>query len=46
VIGLLRPYLAIPGIRQTFVETFCEERLKAGKQSIMAVSAEPADDSD
>jgi Na+/proline symporter len=46
VIGFLGPYLAIPGIKQTFVENFCEERLKAGKQSITAVSAEPADDGD
>jgi hypothetical protein len=46
VIGFLGPYLAIPGITQTFVENFCEERKKTGKEAITAVSAEPADKSD
>jgi hypothetical protein len=46
VIGFLGPYLAIPGIKQKFVENFCEDRRKAGKESITAVSAEPADESD
>jgi hypothetical protein len=40
VVGLLGHYLAIPGIKQTFVENFCEERKKVGADSIAAVKAE------
>jgi len=42
-IAFLGPYLAIPGIKPVFVENFCEERKKAGKESLVAVKAEPAD---
>jgi hypothetical protein len=45
VTGFLGPYLAIPGIKQTFVANFCEERKKAGQESLTAVKAEPADGS-
>jgi hypothetical protein len=45
-VAFLGPYLAISGIKQTYVENFCEERKKAGKESITAVSAAPADKRD
>jgi hypothetical protein len=38
----LGPYLAIPAINQKFVDNFCEERKKAGRESLVAVKAEPA----
>jgi hypothetical protein len=40
VVGLLGHYLAIPGIKPKFVENFCEERKKAGKESLRAVEPE------
>ena len=46
VIGFLGHYVAIPGIQQKFVENFCEERKKAGQESLIAVKAEPAGKSD
>jgi hypothetical protein len=42
VVGLLGHYLAIPGIRPKFVENFCEERKKAGKELLIAVEPEPS----
>jgi hypothetical protein len=41
-VGLLGHYLAIPGIKPIFVEDFCEERKKAGKESLVAVQPEPS----
>ena len=43
VVGLLGGYLAIPGITQTYVENFCEERKKTGKESLVAVKPAPAE---
>jgi hypothetical protein len=37
VVGLLGHYLALPGIKQTFVEHFCDERKKLGDSSLTAV---------
>jgi hypothetical protein len=41
-IGFLGPYLAVPAIKQTFVDNFCEERKKAGRESLIAVKAAPS----
>src|SRR5580704_4781441 len=41
VIGFLGHYLAIPGITQKYVENFCEERKKIGKESLIAVEPGP-----
>ncbi|MGD0297227.1 MAG: hypothetical protein ABSE86_08920 [Bryobacteraceae bacterium] len=41
VIGFLGHYLAIPGITQKYVENFCEERKKIGKESLIAVEPSP-----
>jgi hypothetical protein len=41
IVGLLGHYLAIPGIKQTFVEDFCEQRKKnAGGFATSAIKAE------
>jgi hypothetical protein len=37
VIGLLGHYLAIPGMAPDYVDDFCEERKKTGKESLLAV---------
>jgi len=37
VFGLLGHYLSIPGLTPKYVDDFCNERKKAGKQSIRAV---------
>jgi hypothetical protein len=41
VIGFLGHYLAIPGITPKYVENFCEERKKIGKESLIAVEPGP-----
>lgn len=41
-VGLIGHYFAIPGIKQTFVKNFCEERKKRGGSSVTAVRGEPA----
>jgi hypothetical protein len=41
LIGFLGHYLAIPGITQKYVENFCEERKKTGKESLIAVEPGP-----
>ena len=41
--GLLGHYLVIPGITQKYVENFCEERKKTGKESLIAVEPGPQD---
>jgi len=45
VIGFLGPYLAVPEIKLTFVDNFCEVRKTAGRESLIAVKAEPSDGS-
>jgi len=40
LIGLLGRHFSIPGIRRTYVENFCEERRRPGKESLTAVKPE------
>jgi hypothetical protein len=40
LIAMLGRYLSIPGITQKYVENFCEERKRAGKESLIAVRPE------
>ncbi len=40
VVGLLGHYLAIPGIKQTFLERFCDDRKRATDGSMTAVKGE------
>jgi hypothetical protein len=40
VVGLLGPYLTIPGLQQTYVENFCERRKKETNGSLTAVRGE------
>lgn len=40
LIGLLGPYLSIPGISQKYVENFCEERKRVEKGLLVAVKPE------
>ena len=42
LIGMFGHYLSIPGISQKYVENFCEERRRAGKESMTAVKPERA----
>jgi hypothetical protein len=43
LVGFLGHFLKIPGIMLTYVENFCEERKKAGKESLTAVKPGPAE---
>jgi hypothetical protein len=40
LIGMLGKYLSVRGITQKYVENFCEERKRAGKESLTAVRPE------
>lgn len=42
VVGLLGPYLALPGITRKYVPDFCEQRKQPGKQDMTAVEARTA----
>jgi hypothetical protein len=43
VVGFLGHYLAIPGIKQIYVDHFCEKRRQAGDDSVKAVTGERTD---